>query len=343
MARRLRIASRAALIRLAGLFAVLAGLMTWGYVAMIRMPGASYRGPLPPLTAEQEALRGSLRRDVEALAGSIGPRCLVGARAGLDAAARHLEDELTRAGYAVRRQEYKVEGHVCANLEAEIRGGHRPDQVIIVGAHYDSCGPLPAANDNASGVAATLALARLFAGSRPGRTLRFVLFANEEPPYFQTDAMGSLLYARGCRDRGEDVAAMLSLETIGYYSDEPGSQHYPPPLGMLYPSTGNFIGLIGNVSSGRLVRQVLGSFRRHARFPSEGAALPAIVPGVGWSDHWSFWQVGYPALMVTDTAPFRYPHYHTAGDTPDRLDYDRMARVVDGLRPAIAELADLGP
>ena len=174
------------------------------------------------------------------------------------------------------------------------------------------------------------------------RTVRFVLFANEEPPFFQTADMGSLVYAKRCRQRGENIVAMLSVETIGYYSERPGSQQYPPPMGLLYPSTGDFIGFVGNVKSRHLVRELVGSFRRHAQFPSEGAALPGSMTGVSWSDQWAFWQEGYPAVMVTDTAPFRYPYYHHPADTPDRLDYERMARVVDGLRAVLVDLAGSG-
>ena len=133
---------------------------------------------------------------------------------------------------------------------------------------------------------------------------------------------------------------MLSLETIGYYVEEEESQRYPPPFSLFYPSTGNFIAFVGNVKSGPLVREVVGSFRRHAKFPSEGAAFPGFIPGVGWSDHWAFWQEGYPALMVTDTAPFRYPAYHSPQDTPEKVKYDQMARVVGGLGKVIADLAN---
>jgi hypothetical protein len=153
--------------------------------------------------------------------------------------------------------------------------------------------------------------------------------------------MGSVRYARRCRQRDEQIVAMLSLETIGYYSDAPGSQQYPFPFGLLYPSEGNFIGFVGNVSSGDLVRTAIGAFRQHARFPSEGAAVPASIQGVGWSDHWSFWQVGYPGIMVTDTAPFRYPHYHRREDTPDKVDYARMARVVAGLEHVVTAFSDV--
>ena len=232
----------------------------------------------------------------------------------------------------------------CCNLAAEISGTSRADEIIVIGGHYDSVLveslPCPGANDNASGAAATLALARAFAELTPQRTVRFVLFVNEEPPFFQNPFMGSWIYAKRCRERDENIVAMFSLETIGYYSDERGSQKYPFPLGLLYPSTGNFIAFVGNVGSRKLVRESIGSFRRHAEFPSEGGALPGSMPGVGWSDHWAFWQEGYPALMVTDTAPFRYPHYHQASDTPDKLDYDRMSRVVDGLERVVSDLAN---
>jgi Zn-dependent M28 family amino/carboxypeptidase len=197
----------------------------------------------------------------------------------------------------------------------------------------------PGANDNASGAAAVLALARRFADRPQARTIRFVLFVNEEPPLFWTDQMGSLVYAREAKQRGDDIVAMLSLETMGCFLDEPGSQRYPPPFGMFYPDEGNFIAFVGMSSSGPLVERAVGAFRGACRFPSEGAALPSLVPRVGSSDHWSFWKQGYPALMVTDTAPYRYRHYHKPTDTPDKLDYERLARVVEGLDAVIRVIA----
>lgn len=188
-----------------------------------------------------------------------------------------------------------------------------------------------------------LALARRFARLTADRTLRFVAFVNEEMPYAFTEKMGSRVYARRCRERGENVVAMFSLETIGYYSDTSGSQKYPAPFGLLYPSTGNFIGFIGNTRSGNLVRQVVATFRQNEKFPSEGAAVPEFVAGVGLSDHSSFWQEGYPAVMVTDTAMFRYPHYHESEDTIDKVDFDRLARVVRGLEKVIEVLVGTLP
>lgn len=190
-------------------------------------------------------------------------------------------------------------------------------------------------------MAALLCLARQLAGARPGRTLRFVLFANEEPPFFLGEDMGSRVYARRARARGERIAAMLSLETIGYYSDQPGSQRYPPLVGRFYPDTGNFLAFVGNVRSRALVQEALAAFRRGTSLPAEGAALPGWLPGVGWSDHWSFWREGWPALMVTDTAPYRYPWYHTDGDTLERLDLERLAQAVEGLASVVARIARL--
>ena len=316
---------------------VYVGAALWQNWPVTRMPGESHRGPLDALTPREAAMRDALRRDVGVLAGEIGERNVVRYQ-GLRAAEAYVERSFAAAGYAVRRQEYAVGTVVCANLEVEIPGAARADEIVVVGAHYDSVVGCPGANDNGSGTAALLELARAFAGAKPARTLRFVAFVNEEPPHFQTEAMGSLVYARACRERGERVVAMLSLETIGYYSDDPGSQNYPFPLGVFYPSEGNFIGFVGNTQSQALVFETIASFRRHARFPSEGGVLDESLPGIGWSDHWSFWQAGYPAVEITDTAPFRYAHYHTAADTPEQLDYDRLARVVAGLEGVVGDL-----
>jgi len=172
--------------------------------------------------------------------------------------------------------------------------------------------------------------------------VRFVAFANEEPPFFSSSAMGSAHHARRCREREEHLTAMLSLESLGYYSDAPGSQHFPlPGLGFLYPTVGDYLVLVGNFASRREVREAVGTFREQAAFPCEGAALPWWIPGVGWSDQLSFWREGFPALMATDTAPYRNPRYHTATDMPDSLDYERLARVVVGLQHVVRAWADI--
>lgn len=223
--------------------------------------------------------------------------------------------------------------------EVEIPGSSATEEIVILGAHYDSAIGSPGANDNASAVAALLEIARLFSTQQCRRTLRFVFFTNEESPLFQTADMGSLVYARRSRKLNEKIVAMLCLETIGYYSNEKGSQKYPFPFNYFYPDTGNFLAFVGNLASRKLVHQAIASFRRHASFPSEGAAAPEWIVGISWSDQWSFWQENYPAIMLTDTAPFRYPAYHTEMDTPEKVDYTCLARVVQGLFGVTLELA----
>ena len=332
----MKIIDRNSKIRLSILAVIITIAMVIGYFLMIWMPGTSYYGELLSLGAKEVEFRDALRSDVQMLAGTIGRRNSEN-YSGLQKAAKFLETELQNAGYEVRRQRYQIDGKDYNNLEVEIKGSDRPDQIILIGAHYDSAALSPGANDNASGAAATLELAKYFANSKPARTLRFVEFVNEEPPFFWTDNMGSLVYAKAVKAKGETIMAMMSLESLGYYSDRPNSQPYPAPLSLLYPSVGNFISFIGNVDSRKVVRTAIHDFRLKAKFPSEGAALPNAIPGVGWSDHWSFWQMGYPAIMVTDTAIYRDPHYHQIDDRPENLDYDRFARVTFGLAQVIAD------
>jgi hypothetical protein len=306
------------------------------------MPGQTFRGSLPPLDADGEKLARDLEASVRFLAEEVGERhrhtfkAQRGEPAELERAGDWVEKQLGSAGLTLERQNYrgKDSTETFCNIQAERRGN---PEIVVVGAHYDSIPPTPGADDNASGVAIMLELARRLQPS--ARTVRFVAFTNEEPYYFQTEEMGSLVYARRCRERNENIVAMISLETLGYYKDEPGSQKYPFPLGLLYPSTGDFVGFVGNPSSRWLAHRCIQTFRQQARFPSQGACLPEQIPGVGWSDHWSFWQAGYPAVMVTDTAPFRNPHYHQTTDLPDTLDFGRMARVTLGLHKVLEVLA----
>lgn len=310
------------------------------------MPGRSWRGPLPPLTSAQSSLAEELRTYVEHLAITIGPRNAF-ALAKYCEAEEYLGQQLQSFGYKVRRQVFTVQGGEkhpveCVNLDVELPGASHPEEIVVFGAHYDSIpipGGCPAANDNGSGVAATLAVARKLAHERFPRTIRFVLFANEEPPYFYTEDMGSYRYAKACHERGEKIVGMLTPETIGYYSDEPGSQKYPIKTFGVFPARGNFIAFVGIAEFGAHVRRCVRAFRKHAKFPSIGVALPSIVSMVDASDHWGFGEFNFPALMVTDTAPFRYPHYHKKSDTPDKMDFEKMARVVEGLVGVVRDLA----
>lgn len=303
-----------------------------------KMPLASYHGPLPPLTAQERGVREHLVSHVRMLAGTIGERN-VWRSGSLEKTARYIEDTFTALGYGVARQSYASRKTTVRNLAVELKGSREPGKIIVVGAHYDSVAGCPGANDNASGVAALLELARLLRDAKPARTIRFVAFVNEEAPFFLHGEMGSGRYAALCKQRGENIVAMFSLETIGFYSDQPHSQRYPFPFSFFYPDTGNFIAFVGNLGSRGLVRQAIAAFRRHTKFPSEGTAAPGGLTGIGWSDHASFWREGYQAVMITDTALFRYVAYHRPDDTPEKLDYGRLARVVRGLAEVIRELA----
>jgi len=304
---------------------------------MIAMPGKSFSGTFTPLTAEEIQIKTNLTRHVYYISQEIGERNVI-AYEPLQKTAQYIEDNFRKFGYEVKSQEYTVQMRKVRNLIAEIPGGAKGSEIVVIGAHYDTVYDCPDADDNTSGVAALLELARILKGSRPARTVRFVAFVNEEPPWFQTDDMGSLVYAEQAHKLKENIVAAVSIETIGMYSDVEGSQKYPAGFKSLYPSKGDFIAFIGNLGSRALVRDAVHSFRASTKFPSEGSAVPAAIPGVGWSDHWSFWQEGYPAIMVTDTAIFRNPNYHQPTDKPDTLDYDRMARVVHGLARVVADL-----
>lgn len=287
--------------------------------------------------------RDDLERYVRVLADDIGERNLEHYK-NLRAAAFWIESSMgsSNMGYEVDRQNYEVDGQAVWNVVAELKGLQRPDEIIVVGAHYDTVPGCPGANDNGTGVAALLSLANAFSGSQPARTVLFAAFVNEEPPHFQSEAMGSVVFADWLKQQGARVKGMVSLETIGYYTDEPGSQALPegvPPD--QFPEVGNFVALVGNLESLALVEAAAVAYNRTgASVPAFPVAFPESVDGVGWSDHWSFWQEGYPAFMVTDTAPFRYAHYHEPSDTPDKIDFERFTEVVRGLRGVVESLAN---
>jgi Zn-dependent M28 family amino/carboxypeptidase len=282
-----------------------------------------------------------LRAHVEMLAGAIGERNVFRSE-GLAAARDYIEATWRAQGYAVGAQEYEARGVSCANLEVSRPGAGRPGEILLLGAHYDSVRACPGANDNGSGVAALLEIARRFAALRPALTVRFVAFVNEEPPFFMTRRQGSAVYAKAARARGDDIRLMVSLETLGYYSDAPGSQRYPPLFRFFYPDRGNFLGLVSDLRSRGAMRRVAKVFRSCSDFPLQHTATLRWVPGVAWSDHLPFWRHGYPALMATDTAFYRYRYYHTAQDTPDKLTYPAFGQATEALGSCFAALAEHG-
>jgi Zn-dependent M28 family amino/carboxypeptidase len=289
-----------------------------------------------PLTPSVQQLAGRLAAHVNALAGEIGPRHLHRPDA-LEAAARYIEQAFRHTGFPTERQHYDALGTRVSNIDARV--GPATSRYFVVGAHYDTVPSTPGANDNASGVAVLLEIARLLAELSGTLNVRFVAFVNEEPPWFQTDLMGSLVYAARARARGDDIIGMISLETMGYYSEEHGSQQYPAPFHLFFPSTGHFLAAVSNARSTGLLHRFARTFKAASPLPLIASPAPARIPGVGWSDHWSFWQQGYRALLLTDTAPYRYPHYHAASDTPDKLDYTRLAWATEGVAAAVRHLA----
>lgn len=318
------------LVRLGAAALGLGLLAVAGAAAWLAMPGPRHHGPLPPVGPGHAKLAAELRRDVEALCLTIGERS-DRQPANLARAADWLARSLRATSMRVERQRFEAPGGPFENVIAVRPGRTKDAGAIVIGAHYDSLPGTVGADDNASGVAAMLAIARALGATEPARELRCVAFATEET-HFRTEGMGSLVYARRCRAANERIAGMLSLETLGTYADAPGTQAFPNrALAWAFPDRGDFVAFVGDPASRGLLGQVVGAFRQAAPFPSEGAALPDAVPGVGWSDHWSFWQVGYPAVMATDTAPFRNPRYHEPEDRPEFLDYDRLARVTAGL------------
>ncbi|QDG49558.1 M28 family peptidase [Persicimonas caeni] len=301
------------------------------------MPGDSYEGELPELTGEQRALSERLRTHVEVLAADYPERNFTNVEQYRGAEA-YLVGELKGIGYEVTFEEVE-NAKGARNIIAEREGATRPDEVIVVGAHYDAEHTNPGADDNASGTAGVVELARRFAERTPARTIRFVLFVNEEPPFFRTENMGSHVHAQNARERGDNIVLMMSLEMLGYYDDAPGSQRYHSFLKYFYPDRGNFIAFVSSLGNRAELRRSIAVFREQAKFPSEGLAAPEGFSGIDLSDHMPFWNADYPALMVTDTAFLRNTNYHKETDTPDSLDYERFARVVDGLEPVVWEWA----
>lgn len=286
-------------------------------------------------------LSGRLFRHVDMLASVIGIRH-PGKSGTMAATATYIHRELENLGLTISRESFLAGGQRVENVIATIPGSRSSD-VVILGAHYDSTPTTPGADDNASAVAVLIETARELAGFQPGCTVRLIAFACEEAPYFHSLEMGSLVHAQGCRTRGESVRGMLCLEMVGYYVDQPESQRLPPKiprwLRWLFPSRGNFLAAVGNPRSWWLCWKFRRGFRSGTRFPLFSIVLPERIPEIHLSDQSAFWVNGFPALMLTDTSFLRNPHYHRMSDTPDTLDYQRMADVTRGVAAAVRHLS----
>ncbi len=302
---------------------------TWGW-----RPAPAY--PVSPSSEQEETAR-DLRKIVFHLSVDIGNRNYTDYEK-LDHAAVYLLQEFSQIGYPTQVIPYAVTGRSYKNVIAEKTANPPTLRTIIVGAHYDTCFN-PGADDNASGVAGLLLLARMLKGIDLKANVRFAAFVNEEPPFFKTSKMGSWVYAASLRQKEDPIEAVLILEMIGYFSEKPFSQRYLPFAGPFYLHQGNFIAVVGNFPSRFLVTSIVQSFRAQQTFPIASLIAPGFIPAVNYSDHWSFWKEGFPAVMITDTAFLRNPHYHRSTDLPETLDYTKMAQVVMGLRDSIHRLA----
>lgn len=324
------------LVALAGVLAtVISAALLFYCVVLPRQP---MRGAPPSFGEEEELVAGRLRGDIEAIASA--PHNVVHFEA-LEAAACHIEDELRRRGHVPVADVFEADGRRVRNIEIVLEP-ERPaagSVSYVIGAHYDSADDSPGANDNGSGVAALLEIARRLGPRPPLRhRLRIVFFVNEEQPYGKTPLMGSWRHASRLAETGEPVAGMIALETIGYFSQEAGSQRFPFPFSLIYPDTGNFVAFVGLPGSRSFLHRTIRSFRERTPLPAVGGVVADFIEGADLSDHWAYRQFGYPALMVTDTAPFRNPYYHEPDDLPGTVDCRSLARVAIGLELTLRDL-----
>ena len=318
------------------LVAVSLGMAHW---YMLECEG-SWDGPVLEDSIKERvaALEEHIRADVSYLADTIGPRNPPHHEA-LERTSRWIVERWRAQGYRVGEQRFLVEGKSCRNLEIEIPGRLRPDEIVLVTAQYDTWPDSPGANNNGSGTAVLLQLSDLLKDGDLDRTLRLVAFTTQEPPYSGTDAQGSRVYAQRSFDRGEDIRVMLSMDAIGIYRHEPGSQRLPFPFRLFYPDRGDFLGFIANLSSRRYVVEATRGFKKGSSFPIQAGSVPWWVKGASWSDHASFWRLGYAGIQITDTGAFRSPATHTTElDTVDHLDFVALARITVGMYTAILEL-----
>ena len=278
----------------------------------------------------------NLKRHVYKLSHEIGERH-IHQKSKYEEAAKYIENELLSYGYDVYRQKVLLDGIEADHLIARHKRPINYD-IYIVGAHYDSVGGSPGADDNASAVAGMLELARLLSDKEEARQIEFVAFANEEFSFLNANQMGSAAYAGEAKEKGKDVEAVLVFEMIGYYKDDFFSQQYPLLVGPFYPSKGNFITVVGNSYSSELTKEIARTIKTNTRLPVEKISFNAdYVEGLSFSDHASFWKEGYQAVMITDTAFYRNPHYHQPTDTYDTLDYERMSELVRGIEVFLEE------
>ena len=297
-----------------------------------------YEVPLDSWTDDER----NLFNHVEYLTDKIGSRSF-SEPLKIAATRDYITDTLHSFGFSTTFHDFRVGGMTFSNVIVTLEGRGSPEEIILIGAHYDTVSGTPGADDNAGAVAMLLEMARVLAGSTHERTLKLVFFVLEEPPNFGTENMGSRVFARMARENHMDIRAMISLEMLGYFSDVKGEQAFPLPfMSLFYSTTPDFIAVVGNLKSKTLVKQVRDGLETGCSVPVEILAAPSIVPGVSLSDHGSFWKEGYPAIMITDTAFYRNPNYHEITDTKDTLNYPAMSELLKGLVHVAGDLAGAG-
>jgi Zn-dependent M28 family amino/carboxypeptidase len=293
------------------------------------------------MTGNLNTIENQLRDDVSYLSENLGPRNPVHYESLLKA-----EDWIVERwqlqGYDVKRHTFPVEDKDCSNLEIEIPGKSQPDEIVIISAQYDTWPDSPGANNNAGGMAVLLKLSEMLREYQPDRTLRLVAFVTQEPPYDNTESMGSLRYARRSKERGENIRVMMSMDAIGIYRDEPGSQNIPFPFSLFYPDRGNFLAFIADLKSRPYVIEATRGFKKGSSFLIKAASVPSWVKGAAWSDHGSFWQQGYAGIQITDTGAFRALSHTTSEDTIEKIDFSALARITIGMYSSIVELTTDG-
>jgi Zn-dependent M28 family amino/carboxypeptidase len=296
--------------------------------------------PSVVVPATPEIKKTALYTHVKGLSAGIGSRSVY-EYDRLNAARDYLFASLRGMGYRPDLQTYTYEGRSFSNIMVTIAGNKQPGEVVLIGAHYDTYAGTPGADDNASGVAVLLELCRLLKSDESGRTIKFVFFTLEEPPVFRSAFMGSAVCAERARKSGENIVAMICLETIGYYHGKKRGQGFPLPLMTLfYSTTPDFVAVVGNFSSRGLVHEVASTLRKTPGVAVETLNTFSFFPGVDFSDHRSFWEEGYPAVMISDTAFFRNPNYHTEQDTIETLDFRKIQALLGGLVQTIRDLAN---
>jgi hypothetical protein len=315
---------------------LLAAFLIYSVLKIRSSASVSASGPNSPHVGDVH----QLYTHVEHLSVTIGSRSVF-EYDKIEDTKRYIVSCLKTFGYIPTLQNYDYEGKTFSNIIVSIPGVKYPDETVIIGAHYDTVYGTPGADDNASAVAVLLEVCRALKSISPGRTLKLIFFFLEEPPVFRTEHMGSYVYAKEAKARNENIKAMICLEMVGYYSDKKDGQTFPLPLmSMMFSTTPNFIAVVGNLKSRNLVDKVKNSLLKVSPIPVETLTSVSFVPGVDLSDHRSFWEMGYPAVMITDTAFYRNPNYHTENDTIDTLDFNTMADLLKGLLQAAKDLTD---